>query len=67
MSGRNVTFRFYFGDRVHVDGCRSVEAVVVGLRAFTTGSQSLISWWSDGRMCTEWVDEWRLGAAGGGE
>jgi hypothetical protein len=57
-----VTFqsRFGLGDRVIVDGCRSVVAVVVALTFRHLDHEVQISWWNEGSLNHDWVSASRL-------
>ena len=52
--------KFEIGQRVHIDGDRSITAVVVGATWRSIGMYIDISWVNDGSMHFESVNDWRL-------
>lgn len=59
-----LTSVYNFGDRVHIDGDRSIAAIVVGLRFHAHDYLCEVSWWRDGSLELAWVDQWRLESVG---
>lgn len=51
------------GAKVHIDGCDSVTATVVGVIVRAGDIEAQVSWWNNGALQTEWVALWRLSPA----
>lgn len=56
------TTKFTFGDKVLIDGCPSLIAVVTGIRFFQSGScEYTLEYFNEGTPITmNAVDEWRM-------
>jgi hypothetical protein len=51
---------FSLTEKVIVDGCDGIVAVVTAVLFRTTGCTVEISWMRDNRSNTAWIEEWRL-------
>lgn len=57
---RAIALAYHIKARVHIDGDKSITAVVIGFLVRTQGSQYEVAWFSNGAHHTAWVDEFRL-------
>lgn len=59
---RKLSFTFAFGlsEKVIVDGDDRLEATVVGIQIHPDAISYRLSWFHEGRLETQWVDEFRL-------
>lgn len=51
---------FNLTEKVIIDGCDSIVAVVTAVMFETSGCTVRVSWTADGQVRREWVEEWRL-------
>lgn len=54
---------FALEDRVLIDGCESIVAVVVAVCFRIENPQIEVSWWCNGALQHAWVSPWRLSPA----
>ena len=46
---------YNFGDKVHIDGCKSIEAVVTAFVWRNMQHEVEVSWFDNGRLQSEWL------------
>lgn len=56
----NFHAEFEFNDKVHIDGCGSVVATVIGFWFRYDGDQIQVSWFNSGTLIEQWIDKNRL-------
>lgn len=54
---------FSIEDRVHIDGDKSITAVVIGVLFRRQGFQLEVAWFNGGSHRTAWIDLFRLTSA----
>lgn len=66
MPGHTVAFGFRIGEPVHIDGDKSITAIVTGLMAEGEDGQHhsiRVAWVHNGDTKEVWLQEWRLDRA----
>jgi hypothetical protein len=52
--------RYFTGDFVVIDGCKSVKAVVLASMIRGKNISHQVSYWGNGCLNEPWIEEWRL-------
>lgn len=52
--------KFSLGDKVIIDGCETVVAIVTAITFRMTGCKLELSYFADRGLEEIWIDEWRL-------
>jgi hypothetical protein len=55
--------KFSLGNKVIIDGCDKIVAIITAISFRKTGCKIEISYFNDGRLEECWIDEWRLSYA----
>lgn len=51
---------FDIGDKVTVDQCSSIVAVVLAVMVRGKNTTYQVGWVQDGRACEPWIEDWRI-------
>jgi len=54
------TCAFKLSEKIIIDGCDSIVAIVTAVLYRTSGCTVEVSWMGDNRGNTAWIEEWRL-------
>lgn len=58
--GRKYEPLFGLTEKIIIDGCAEMPAVITAVSFRMTGVKYEVNWWNNGDLKEAWVDEWRL-------